>query len=147
MPNLLTSLEKRNLLLDYTHTIDWYLNGGFYRPNIRWTAVKKSSFTKRVKNDLGIRKKQNKDAGYEPCNHRSKKKKYVYTVGNGEGESLLKHIRNGIAHGNCELFFPGRTPFIEIKDFTDETRRHQTAYIYMPLENLKTIVSIYKQLD
>ena len=146
MSNLLRSLEKKNLLYKYIDDIDWFLNGKFFEPSHRWTKKRKDSFTRRI-SKLIEKECQTGSAStldFTPINHHSKQKKTVFTDGNGKGLSFLKHIRNGIAHGHANLYFP-KTPYIEIRDY--QKSGEQTAYFYIPLDYLTKIIKIYRFVE
>lgn len=60
-------------------------------------------------------------------------------------ENILKHIRNGIAHGSSKAIKINNTAYIEILDY-NSNRTKQTAFIHMPLLHLNIIYKEYEKL-
>lgn len=77
---------------------------------------------------------------------RNRKKKPIAVISsNGSlGVDLVRHIRNGIAHGNAELYRANALDYIEIKDFG---LKGQTAYIAIPLPYLSRLYCIYQGIE
>ena len=61
---------------------------------------------------------------------------FLFTKSEGECESLLKHLRNAIAHKHVDIFKCKRTFYV--KGF-DCVRKNITAYFSMPLNYLDKI--------
>ena len=59
-----------------------------------------------------------------------------------EARDLLRHIRNGIAHGNATVFCRDGEYYFEIIDFNLNRDLH-TAYILFPVDYLMSIYNIY----
>lgn len=68
---------------------------------------------------------------------------FLFTKSEGECESLLKHLRNAIAHKHVDIFKCKRTFYV--KGF-DCFRKKTTAYFSMPLDYLNNIYSDYLSL-
>ena len=146
MPDLLRTLKKHKLLEEYIDDLDWYLNGKHFSSDIVWNKTRKASFTRKINKKFEkserYEKGNQKDLCFEKASHHSKRIHIFFTDGNGVGASIIKHIRNGIAHGNCSVYFPKGEPFIEIYDFN--SKKDQTAYMYFPLRYVHEIADLYK---
>ena len=121
-----------------------------------WTSNYVGRFAKRVKSSIGINS-DNYDcflyAGktkiqFSKQRYRSNSKlpKIYLAKGNGEGRDLLRHIRNGIAHGNATIFSRDHTYAIELIDF-DKDAKTQTAYMLFELKVLKELVEINESMQ
>ena len=74
-----------------------------------------------------------------------KKKPFAVISSSGSlGVDLVRHIRNGIAHGNADLYTANTLDFIEVKDFG---LKGQTAFIAVPLSYLFSIYRIYREIE
>lgn len=71
----------------------------------------------------------------------------LFGEGDGEARGWIRHIRNGIAHGNCHAVLINGEPCLELLDFSDDSHRNQTAYILVPLEYLFETKRIYDELE
>ena len=65
----------------------------------------------------------------------------MMTKGDSESKDLIRHIRNGIAHGKSKVYKKDQELYIEICDYT--TKGMQSAYIFIPLEYIGQIHKLY----
>lgn len=159
MGKLMQQLVEYDLIKDYAAVIDWFLSEDDKFPSSigknglpGWTSNDVGRFTKKVKASMGIKSKNYKNFSYEvKTKIQFPKRKYrkdsnfpklYMTNGNSEGRDLLRHIRNGIAHGNSTIFPRDQTYVIEFIDF-DKDSKTQTAYILFEMKVLKEL----KELD
>ena len=68
---------------------------------------------------------------------------------NSIGKDFIRHIRNGIAHGQTKIIKRENTLYIEILDFKDKDKSldKQTGYIYIPLSYVVDIYKIYSEIQ
>lgn len=66
--------------------------------------------------------------------------------GNSEGRDWVRHIRNGIAHGNTTVRRIKDEYVVEMIDFHTDGKT-QTAYILMPLNYLMEIMNCYIEVE
>lgn len=71
----------------------------------------------------------------------------LFGEGDGEARGWIRHIRNGIAHGNCHAVLINGEPCLELLDFSDDSHKNQTAYILIPLEYMFETKRIYDELE
>lgn len=133
---------------EWVNIIDWIFEDKFQGEN--WSSGYVGQFIKRVKKLNGISKN---NYNYESAckiifpNGRSRKR-ILIQLGNGNGESrdLLRHIRNAVAHNNASIFNRQGNYYFQFIDFASD-KKTQTAYILFPIEYLKTIYDIYKDVE
>lgn len=56
---------------------------------------------------------------------------------------LVRHIRNGIAHGHTEIRKVESMLYIEILNYSDNTQKTQSAYIFLPLTCIPDLQDIH----
>lgn len=77
-----------------------------------------------------------------PSRRSSKRIEMLIGKESSEARDLLRHIRNGIAHGNATVFCRDGEYYFEIIDFNLNRGLH-TAYILFPVDYLMSIYNIY----
>lgn len=106
------------------------------------------SFTKKVKRLSQI---GNNNYSYEAIKNlsfpssKSKTIQIIHSKGEGEGRDLVRHIRNGIAHGKTEITKPKGILHIKILDYNKNGE--QTAFIYIPLNHILEIYNAYQEVE
>ena len=145
--NLFSRLSEMRLIEEWVPVLDWLLDDSRFSAERGWNQQKKTSFTNEVKkrfNNWIITKL--KDATWEP---QPQKTHYVKMTKDGSvGESFVRHIRNGIAHGNTEIVRQRQDEnkaaitLLKIYDYKiSKGTQNQTAYIKMPVNELVDILS------
>lgn len=78
---------------------------------------------------------------------RLKKSIIIMIKGSGEARDIVRHLRNGIAHGRAVLCTRQSTRCLELTDygkFGDQKEKGgQTAYILVPVEFVYTLYTLY----
>ena len=138
---------------NHTQLIRWIdfldiLFGGEYFPEPRWNTSKKTRFTKIVKQLPRITKenwivKPQKEINWELIDRSDIH--IVMIKGDAEGKSLLRHIRNSIAHGNCKIRRLYNEDMLEMMDYRDDGHTIQTADILIPLEMIHILHQKYNE--
>lgn len=158
MGKLMQQLVEYDLIKDYAVVIDWFLSEDDKFPDVigkknlpGWTSNDVGRFTKKVKSSIKIKSQNYKCFSYaaktriqfpkQRYRSNSRFPKIIMTKGNGEGRDLLRHIRNGIAHGNATIYPRNQTYVIVFIDF-DRDSKTQTAYMLFELEVLKELMKI-----
>ena len=96
-------LNEKQLLNDWAPILDWLLSNQRFSDAKGWDSNKKSQYTKKIKRIENIQPKQNwnivsaKETQWKQ--HRSELIWIDMTSDSSECVSLIRHIRNGIAHG------------------------------------------------
>lgn len=147
MGQLINRLVSENLINEWAEILDWLLDENKFSPQKRWTPQKVGLFTKSVKRQLSV-----KDANYKYDSVKnlcfkttSNENTMIFSRSESEGRDIVRHIRNGIAHGRCEIRKSRNVLFIQIKDYN--RTGDQTAYMYIPLDSIRTIHKIYKEKE
>lgn len=153
MGKFFSNLISENLIKDWGDVLDWIFNDNKFPQEYGWNRGYTGLFTKKVKKLPGI-----KDFEYPNKNniqnYSSKNRRNILIAfdskGDGEAKVLIKHIRNGIAHGrtNYKKVSTSNTNelFIEIKDFKSDGKT-QTAYIFFPISYIVKIHKIYAEIE
>ena len=150
MAEFFQKISKAALFDDYAKVFDWLFDDSRFSSS-SWTAVKKSEFTNKVKESIAFgtdsfEAKGEKNSYPEFSNPRSRKKRpfAVFTVKGSKGESFVRHVRNGFAHGNVEWYKADKSVFIQIKDFYN---KKQSAFIAIPLDGLLAMYEAYRSIE
>ena len=69
----------------------------------------------------------------------------LFSNGQSECKDFIRHIRNGIAHGNTSCIKQNDELYIEIKDY-DSTGNKQTAYLFIPINYITETHKLYKDV-
>lgn len=144
MSNLFNKLAKENLLNDYAETIDWLFDDNRFSAQKGWTSGYVGAFIKYVKKMPNLGKDNYQYGSINSLKFPTIKNKDLITIhskGVSESRDLVRHIRNGIAHGKTTLYKPKGELSIEILDYNKHGE--QTAYIFMPLKHLMFFYNTY----
>lgn len=155
MSKFIKRLVDENLIQDWADTIDWLLSNDRFTEEKGWDKNKKNKFTRTAKKMMSLPKdnyihESLKNISFSDIMKRSKKTKTCYIVMAGSGPfctDLVRHIRNGIAHGHTEIRKAGSKLYIEILDYSDNTQKTQTAYIFLPLTCIPDLQKIYVTIE
>ena len=154
MEKLFSSLVNYNLIKDWAEILDWLFDEEKFSSDRNWSSEDTKKFCKRVKDDLLLKKEQyykydsikniqeaiNEDKNYQI--------KFIHSKGskiNSQGKDIVRHLRNGIAHGRTKVERYNNELYIEIKDFNNQNK--QTAYIYIPINYISQIHKIYSEIE
>lgn len=61
--------------------------------------------------------------------------------------NVLRHIRNGIAHGHADIVRRNDTLYIELRDYLSNKNEKQTAYIYLSIDTLLKFYNVHEQIS
>lgn len=144
-------LKKCSLLNDYSDVIDWLLDEnkfsetnvlkGKYANNLTRNIKKYNEFSKANICELNNKNSEKLVADFKYSENRTST--ILITINDGFTKSLIKHIRNSIAHGKAKIQKNGQNIYLLIEDFNG---KRQTALIYMPLDYLKNIYNDYQKI-
>ncbi len=146
MSRFFQDIVDHQLYTDWAQTLDWIVNDKKFDRNQGWTSGYIGALTKKIQKMPSFSKE--KTYQYKPIKHlnfpknRSKTIKVLFSNGASECKDLIRHIRNGIAHGNTVCFSNNNELYIEIKDF-DSSGKNQTAYICFPMSYIIQIHKLY----
>lgn len=147
MGQLINRLVSENLINEWAEILDWLFDENRFSSQKGWIPNRIGLFTKRVKRQLNI-----KDANYKCGSAKDlcfkadpKENAMIFSRSGSEGKDIIRHIRNGIAHGRCEIKKSRNALFIQIEDYNPSG--NQTAYMYVPLDSIRTIHTIYKEIE
>lgn len=145
---LFRKLYDMGLLDKYLGVIDWLFDDNKFLSERGWTKGKVSCFTKRIKKYLNS---IDCDYSYGIKNikvYDQPSAKVVRMISaDSEGKSLIKHIRNSIAHSHMSLYYVDKDIYFELFDvrkINEET--FVRAYISLPFECLRDFYNIYNEI-
>ena len=157
MARLFSALVSLDLIDTWAETLDWMFDDNKFPKSRRWNIGHVGSFTKKVKRLDNIKKDCivcGNDASkiYGKINKSKIKARDIFIVMNDNdcfGRNLIRHIRNGIAHGRTKIYKIKNIQYIEIMDFKDNSGdlEKQTAYINIPLSYITKIHDIYINIE
>lgn len=145
MSNLFCRLVDENLYKDWAILLDWLFDDDKFQ---NWSAGYVGSLTKKIKRLPLIGKdtycyESAKNIKF-PKNVRNPKFLVLMTKGDGEAKDLIRHIRNGIAHGKTNILKINNELYIEIIDYTKKGT--QSAYICIPISYITQIQKLFLEV-
>lgn len=126
MGKLFNTLVNESLIEDWANILDWLFDDERFSSERGWTRGYVGNFTKKVKKLSKIGKK---NYSYEAVknlsfpNSKSKTIQTIHSKGDGEGKDLVRHIRNGIAHGKTEITKSKGILHIKILDYNKKKNK------------------------
>ena len=146
-------------MLEWAPILDWLFDDLKFSEGRNWNGGYTSSYTKKLKKLKYLSEKE-KRVHHGPCqiddfpNQSGKKgrKRAPYIVMSSRdsfARDLIRHIRNGIAHGEAEISKVKDNLYIEITDYFDKTQKpeKQTAYLFLPLAYITEFYKIYDEMN
>lgn len=159
MGKFFNCLVSEKLIEDWAYTLDWLFDDLKFSKEHNWNGGYTSSFTKKVK-ALKYLSDKEKRVIYGKCHYKdypnqskSKgKKRLPYIVMSNRdsfARDLIRHIRNGIAHGESTIKKVNSELYIEVLDYADKTKspEKQTAYLFIPLSYVTHFYKLYEEIN
>lgn len=149
-------LNEYHLFERYAEALDWLLSEGKFEKSIWDNGNKVKAFTKAIYKLNRFSKEHFHYDAKKNIQFPTKGTYKQYNVptifmsrGESEGRDLIRHLRNGIAHGNVDVFFLNNEPILELLDFgkEDNQKGSQTAYYVIPLHYIIDLSNIYFQKE
>ena len=153
MAGFFSLLIDKDLYQSWAKTLDWLFDDNRFAKEKGWTSGQVGKFTKKAKKILEIKDE------YFICKKLSQivfpeSRKYHHPViimldENSKARALVRHIRNGIAHGKTAISKEKDELYIEIKDYGKSLDNHggQTAYLYFPLSYIHKLYNLYAEIE
>lgn len=155
--NFYTQLLKLELFDNYAAVLDWLFDDDKFDSSRGWNGGYISSYTKKWKKQLGFCDENNIMEIKNPrlfFNNKTKKRLYSQRIcmnsTNSISKDLVRHIRNGIAHGNAEIKnISSRGVVLTVIDYKKDGDiiEDQTAFICIKLDDLHLIKDIYDEVN
>ena len=154
MSSLFNSLQENQLFHEWYNVLDWIFDDEKFSQERGWNKVKSTRLTKKISKLDRLRKENYIHCAVKniviPDSYYDKNSAdVVFIIGKSESKckDLIRHIRNGIAHGKTRCKNVSGVPYIEICDFhKDKGQMKQTAYIYMPINYIVLIHRFYDEI-
>ena len=154
MAEFFKELKKQNLIDEWGEILDWLLSEERFLSSKGWDKHV-GDFTRRVKNSkkcpyIEWKIKKARDIDWK----KDSKEKFIVLMQKtnkkekSQARNLIRHIRNGIAHGNAEIKSNGVRNMIEIKDYwVTKKAKKQTAFMRFPLKYISEWYSLYMEIE
>ena len=159
MGKFFNCLVSAELINEWASTLDWLFDDLKFSKSRNWNGGYTSSYTKKLKKLKYLSDKE-KRVQYGKCkskdfpnqceNQRKKRTPFIMmSSGDGFARDLIRHIRNGLAHGETNISKVKEDLYIEIIDFSDKTKKldRQTAYLFLPLDYITKFFEIYDEIN
>lgn len=146
---LIAQLNTKRLLDSWIGILDWLLDGNHFSKDRGWDKNKVTQFTKKVKRLPYLSSKENWIVDANKRQNWNADDGSIYVRMNSdssEGRSLIRHIRNSIAHGNCEISGSNDELTVRMRDFNTNNQQ-QTCSIVLPIEHIERIYEIYQEIE
>ncbi len=135
-----------NLFADWAKTLDWLCDDNKFKKEDGWTSGYVGALTKKIKKLPQFSEGDTYQYGAIKSlafpNKACTKATAIFSNGSSESKDFVRHIRNGIAHGNTSCFKNSTELFIEIYDY-DGPGGKQTAYMCFPLSYIVRTHNLY----
>lgn len=131
----------------FSDILDWLLDDLRFVTE-HWDKAKKDRFTKRAKKAENLKKENWISLPQKSISWVTKRPEEPFVqmqAGTGQGEDLVRHIRNGIAHGHTSIKMNSGELWLEIEDYSQ--KRKQTAYLWIPIEYLRYWNTLYREIE
>lgn len=143
-------LVDKKLYEEWAKTLDWLIDDGKFDPKKGWGRGKVGNYIKRVEKLPHISRSQFKeDLSSPPLNN--DEPIFIYGKGDGKTRGLVRHLRNGIAHGNTRFYKTKEGElYIEIIDYSDDAtkkNRKQTAFLAFPVTLFPKLYKVYLDIE
>lgn len=148
MANFFYSLVDYNLINRWGEVLDWLFDDNRFDNNNGWNSKMSGQLTRKIGKLEKIEKRNFihdsiRNLTFPDSYYDRNETNVSIIISNNTGskcKDLVRHIRNGIAHGHTRCKNIDGTPYIEILDYNKNT---QTAYIYMPIDYIAQIYDMY----
>ena len=146
MAKLFEKLADIGVYAEWAPLLDWLFDDNKFD---NWSSGYVGSLSKKIKRLEFFGDNNYVYDTYKSINYPNEKDKksikVIMTRGDGEAKDIIRHIRNGIAHGKSTIYKTKGTTFIEILDYN--MKKQQTAYIYIPLEYISRIFTLFNDVE
>lgn len=159
MGKFFNRLVSEKLINDWASVLDWLFDDLKFSEYRNWNSGYISSYTKRIKTleylsnkDKRVLYGKLKTSDFPNQSKSQHKKRLPYIMmlsGDSFARDLIRHIRNGIAHGETTISKIGENLYIEIIDYSDKAKslNKQTAYLFIPLSYITEFFKIYNEVN
>lgn len=144
MNKLFNNLVNEGLLNSWAEMLDWLFDDNRFSAEDGWTIGYVGAFIKKVKRMHNFKSNNYQYGAIKNLKFPSTDKRepiIIHSKGKGESRDLIRHIRNGIAHGRTKISRLKGELYIEIFDYNKDGQR--TAYIFISLGQLQLIYKAY----
>lgn len=144
MSKFFQNIVDNNYFNEWAATLDWLVNDNKFDVQKGWNAGYIGSLTKKIKRMNGFGDKTYlhapiKNLVFTPNNSNTMA---LFSNGDSECKDFIRHIRNGIAHGNTRCLRKKGELYVEIIDY-DSAGKKQTAYFYFPISYITQAHKMY----
>lgn len=156
MSAFFSTLISQDLIQDWASTLDWLFDDNRFDSAKGWTPNRIGSFTKKAKRLPEVSADRYtyeyaKLITFPAEGHNIDKPTFYFTKGTSEGRDLIRHIRNGIAHGKTRCYKnANKEMYIEICDFGKEGTKmanHQSAFFALPISMIPELHKLYSNIQ
>ena len=159
MGNFFTKINESKSYPELAETLDWLFDEDKFSDEKGWKDSKSGKNTSINKNRRYTNKIKKLDyislnKNYFTCAQKDIKNKLpkteeeiylVFTKKESKCQSLIRHIRNGIAHGRATVYSNKGNSYVRIEDIGTENML--SAYINIPLEYIIKLHNLYIETE
>lgn len=147
-------LKSSASLNDFAEALDWLFDDQKFSEERNWNRGYVSKYTKKIKAQKHLSNAENR-VYYGKCIAKDFEKNddrlpYI-TMKSGDSfaRDLIRHIRNGIAHGNTNIIIRNGIPHVEINDYSDKpkSQNKQTAKMFLPISYITEFYKLYEEIN
>lgn len=148
MNNFFTQMITKQEYDEWASILGWLFDDNRFSKEKGWESKRVTRFTKQAKRQLGFSDNNFIKAPVKDEKLKSDMPKdsqiVVMVSSESLGRDLIRHIRNGIAHGHVKFFKQYNELWIEIADYYNQ---RPTARIIMPVWYIVKLHKIYMEID
>lgn len=131
MNRFFNELFNRNILKHFADLFDWLFDDNRFSTQHGWTRGYLGSFIKKVKRINGFKLNNYEYNSVSKLNFNNIKNEefiFIHSSKDGEARDLVRHIRNGIAHGTVNFI---RIQNKELLKIVDYGKKMSKLHIYL----------------
>ena len=151
MSGFFQGIDEKFPKKQWGQVFDWLFDDSKFNKNCGWDKTGHTNFTEAMKkldsfpNTSFVYKKSSTEAPSIPSSTHCPDKATVI-IGDKIhiGEKVVRHIRNGVAHGNATIDERDSIFYVKISDVKNKIN---TAFIYIPLSCICDICALYREIE
>ncbi len=151
MSKFFKAIVEYELYSTWADTLDWLLDDDKFSEQKGWNSNKVRKLSNIISNFPEFKKDMSnyQHDAIKKLKFPKKRRKTVIAIfsnGSAQCKDFIRHIRNGIAHGNAECFNNNNTVFIEIKAFSKD-KKELRAYMSFPIDYITKLYKAYTEVQ
>lgn len=148
MDQFFSFIESHSLYPDLSSSLDWLFDESKF-DNSHWSSMRKGLLSSSIRDKLfpkpnSFQIKSTQDIESHPSENTQTVPPFALFTGKVLCVDLIRHIRNGIAHGHSTCYTENNTHYMKLQDFHNAKL---TAYIEIPILDITALHKLYVEIS